>query len=87
MQWASAISQQNTLRAALSECVASVRSSLGDTAADLAVVFASSEYAADYATMPELVAEMLGPQVTVLGCSGGGIIGGAPKWSRSRRCR
>ncbi len=76
MQWASAISQQNTLRAALSECVASVRSSLGDTAADLAVVFASSEYASDYATLPELVGEMLGPQVVILGCSGGGIIGG-----------
>jgi len=76
MQWASAISQQNTLRAALSECVASVRSSLGDTAADLAVVFASSEYASDYSMLPELVGEMLGPQALVLGCSGGGIIGG-----------
>lgn len=76
MQWASAISQQNTLRAALSECVASVRASLGDTAADLAVVFASSEYASDYAGLPELAVEMLGEQVMVLGCSGGGIIGG-----------
>ncbi len=76
MQWASAISQQNTLRAALSECVASVRSNLGDNAADLAVVFASSEYASDYATLPELIGEMLGPQAIVLGCSGGGIIGG-----------
>ena len=76
MQWASAISQQNTLRAALSECVASIRANLGDTAADLAVVFASSEYASDYATLPELVGEMLGKQALVLGCSGGGIIGG-----------
>ncbi|MXZ91175.1 MAG: hypothetical protein F4W95_09880 [Chloroflexi bacterium] len=76
MQWASAISQQNTLRAALSECVASVRASLDDTAADLAVVFASSEYASDYAGLPELVGEMLGEQVMTLGCSGGGIIGG-----------
>ncbi len=76
MQWASAISQQNTLRAALSECASSVRSSLGDTAADLAVVFTSSEYADDYAMLPELIGEMLGQQVTVLGCSGGGIIGG-----------
>ncbi len=76
MQWASAISQQNSLRAALSECVASVRTTLGDNAADLAVVFASSEYASDYANLPEMVAEMLGQQVIVLGCSGGGIIGG-----------
>ena len=76
MQWASAISQENTLRAALSECVASVRSSLGDTAPDLAVVFAASEYASDYATLPDLVGEMLGQQAMLLGCSGGGIIGG-----------
>ena len=76
MQWASAISQQNSLRAALSECVVSVRATLGDNDADLAVVFASSEYASDYANLPEMVAEMLGQQVIVLGCSGGGIIGG-----------
>ena len=76
MQWASAISQQSTLRSALSECVSSVRTTLADNAADLAVVFASSEYGADYAQLPELMGEMLGPQVMVLGCSGGGIIGG-----------
>ena len=76
MQWASAISQQNTLRGALSECAASVRAVLGDQEADLAVVFASSEYAADYPGLPELAAELLGPQAMTLGCSGGGIIGG-----------
>jgi small ligand-binding sensory domain FIST len=76
MQWASALSQQNSLRAALSECAASIRANMGDTAADLAVVFASSEYASDYANLPELVGELLGHQALVLGCSGGGIIGG-----------
>ena len=77
MQWASAISQQNTLPAALTECANSVRASLGDTApADLAVVFASSEYAADYPELPRLTAELLGAPALLLGCSGGGIIGG-----------
>ena len=76
MQWASAISQQNNLRAALSEGAASVRNTLGDAPADLAVVFASSEYAADYANLPDLVSELLGPRALTLGCSGGGIIGG-----------
>ena len=76
MLWASAISQRNSLRAALSECAASVRAAMGDAAPDLAVVFASSEYAADYAGLPELAGELLGPQTLVLGCSGGGIIGG-----------
>ena len=76
MQWASALSQQSSLRAALSECAASVRAILGDTAPDLAVVFASSEYASDYANLPDLAAELLGQQVLLLGCSGGGIIGG-----------
>ena len=76
MQWASALSQQTTLRQALDECAASIRASMGDTAADLAVVFASSEYASDYADLPAMVAEMLGPQALLLGCTGGGIIGG-----------
>ena len=76
MQWASAISQQNSLRAALSECAAAVGAAMGDAAPDLAVVFAASEYAADYASLPELAGELLGPQALVLGCSGGGIIGG-----------
>ena len=76
MQWASALSQQNTLRQALEECAASIRATMGDTAADLAVVFASSEYASDYADLPSMVRDLLGPQVLVLGCSGGGIIGG-----------
>ncbi len=76
MQWASALSQQNTLRPALEECAASIRATMGDTAADLAVVFASSEYASDYVDLPAVVRELLGPQVLVLGCSGGGIIGG-----------
>ena len=76
MQWASALSQQTTLRQALDECAASIRASMGDTAADLAVVFASSEYASDYAELPAMVAEMLGPQALLLGCTGGGIIGG-----------
>ena len=76
MQWASALSQQTTLRQALEECAASIRASMGDTAADLAVVFASSEYASDYAELPAMVAEMLGPQALLLGCTGGGIIGG-----------
>ena len=76
MQWASALSQQTTLRQALDECAAPIRASMGDTAADLAVVFASSEYASDYADLPAMVAEMLGPQALLLGCTGGGIIGG-----------
>ena len=82
MHWASAISQQNTLRAALSECATSVRSALAaadagaNAAPDLAVVFASSEYADDYADLPALIADLLGPQTLLVGCSGGGIIGG-----------
>ena len=85
MQWASAISQQNTLRAALAECAHSVRATLASGAGsdadansspDLAVVFAASEYADDYADLPDIVGELLGRQALLLGCSGGGIIGG-----------
>jgi small ligand-binding sensory domain FIST len=76
MQWASALSQQTSLRLALEECASSIRENMGDTAPDLVVAFASSEYASDYAELPAMVAELLGHQALLLGCSGGGIIGG-----------
>ena len=87
MQWASALSQQNSLRAALSECAASIRANMGDTAADLAVVFASSEYASDYANLPELMGELLGHQALVLDAPVGVSSAEGARLNRSRRCQ
>ena len=86
MQWASAISQQNSLRAALSECAASVGAAMGDAAPDLAVVFAASEYAADYASLPELAGELLGPRPWSWAAPAGASSAAAPRWSRNPPC-
>ncbi len=78
MKWASAISQQAELESAIDECAASLRSQLGESQADLAVVFASFHYSQNYDAIPDLVRVALGGDASpplVLGCSGGGIIG------------
>ncbi len=79
MKWASALSEQTTLEPAIAECAVAIRQQLDDAAPDLAVVFASFHYREAYDAIPELVRNQLGSPTgapLVLGCSGGGIIGG-----------
>ena len=73
MKWASAISEQSDLEAALNECADSIRGQLGETP-QLAVAFVSPHYQPDYARVGPLLRERLGAAHT-FGCSGGGIIG------------
>ena len=78
MKWASAISEQASLEAAVAECAAALKDQLGDDAPDLAVVFASFHFRDAYNNVPALVREQLasdGDGPLILGCSGGGIIG------------
>ena len=75
MKWASAVSDNESLEAAVNECVSQVRSELGDGALDLAVVFVSSQHAHEYGIVPGLVKEGLEAKV-LFGCSAGGVIGG-----------
>ena len=74
MKWASALSQQTPLVNAIDECVASVSQQLGEEAAHLAVVFASSHYQEEYDQVPSMLREKLN-EPSILGRSGGGIIG------------
>ena len=74
MQWASAISEQTDLAAAVAECSAAIQRQLAGAAPDLAVAFVSPHYRERYAALPGLVREQLGSPL-LLGCSGGGIIG------------
>ena len=74
MKWASAVSEQANLEEAIEECAANVLSELGDTAPDLAAIFVSSHYQADYDNVSGLVKDRLEP-AKVFGCSAGGIIG------------
>ena len=75
MKWASAVSERQDLEEAMEEAVAEVRAGLGDGKPDLAAVFVSPHHAQGYERVADLVAEALGPRV-LLGCSGGGVIGG-----------
>ena len=75
MKWSSAVSDQETLKKAIDECVASVRQDLGDTAPDLAAAFVSSHFAEQYEEVPAMLQDKLGAKV-LFGCSAGGVIGG-----------
>ena len=74
MKWASAISEQASLRDAVEECVAEVRSQLGDETPNLAIAFVSPHHQADYEIVVPHIREGF-PTARVFGCSGGGIIG------------
>ncbi len=75
MKWSSAVSSTNRIDEAIAETASRVRRELGDVAPDLAIVFASSHHADQYAAVPELVRAALEPR-TLVGCSAGGVIGG-----------
>ena len=73
MKWASAISENSDLGAALTECAESIRGQLGEPP-QLAVAFVSPHYQPDYSRVGPALRELLGAEHT-FGCSGGGIIG------------
>ena len=75
MKWASAVSERHDLDEAIDEAVAEVRAGLGDSRPDFAAIFVSPHHAQSYERVTALIAETLGPRV-LLGCSGGGVIGG-----------
>ncbi|PKB65904.1 MAG: hypothetical protein BZY81_08800 [SAR202 cluster bacterium Io17-Chloro-G4] len=74
MKWASSVSELPNLAPAIDECITGLKSSLGDTQPDLAVVFVSPHFESEYDQVVELIGQGLGP-VKIFGCSGGGIIG------------
>ena len=76
MKWSSAISDDQDLQSALENCIAHIKGELGDDKADLAVVFVSQHFAAEFERVPSIIREHLGPTM-VFGCSAGGVIGGA----------
>ena len=76
MQWASTVSEAFNLRDAVAEASAHIKAELGDAPPDLVVAFVSPHHAPDYEDLSSFIAETLAPR-HVLGCSGGGVIGGA----------
>lgn len=73
MKWASAISEQPDLDAALAQCAESIRGQLGEPP-QLAVAFVSPHHQPGYGRVGPLMRELLAAEHT-FGCSGGGIIG------------
>ncbi|MUG93153.1 hypothetical protein F7734_12215 [Scytonema sp. UIC 10036] len=73
MQWANALSTRPSLEAAVSDVVQRTVSSL-TAPPDLGLVFISSAFTSEYSRLLPLLSEKLSVP-TLLGCSGGGVIG------------
>lgn len=76
MKWSSAVADHSTTDDALDEVCAAVRSALGGASPHLLVLFASPHHEAAFADMPARLAREF-PGAHLLGCSAGGVIGGA----------
>ena len=75
MKWASHVSTQETIEACVEEAVESVTQQLAGREADLTVIFVSPHFRTQYRAIPQLLRDRM-PVGMLLGCSGGGIIGG-----------
>lgn len=82
MKWASAISRNASVEAAIQECSEHIRRDLGTGGISLAVLFVTPHFAAYYPRMHHLIDDHLRPE-TLIGCSGGGVIGGDEEIERA----
>ncbi|MBW4491262.1 MAG: FIST C-terminal domain-containing protein [Trichocoleus desertorum ATA4-8-CV12] len=73
MKWANALSTRSSLEAAIEEVVERAQESLG-VAANFGILFISAAFASEYSRLMPLLQERLSVP-TLIGCSGGGIIG------------
>ncbi len=74
MRWTSAVSDAPSFSQAVHNVCDQVLDELDGKQPDLALVFVSAHHASSYYSVPELLAERLGPNV-LLGCSASGVIG------------
>jgi len=75
MRWASAISNQASFEGACSAIRGQIRDSLGKTQTNLGLVFGTPHHEPDLERSTSAFAPLLAPGGTLLGCSGGGVIG------------
>jgi len=73
MQWTSTLSRNTDLSCAVDEVAGTILATLG-AAPDLAFVFVSGHYRAEFDRLPALLRERLGA-ITLLGCSASGVVG------------
>src|SRR5262245_8604393 len=74
MRWASAISDQSVLAAAVEEAAARIANALGGDAPTLVLAFVSPQMESMYKDVPREVLRAF-PSTTLVGCTGGGVIG------------
>jgi small ligand-binding sensory domain FIST len=75
MKWASTISRRPALPEALAECAGALEEQLGGARPDLLLAFASADHAGECQEISALARSRF-PAATLVGCTGGGIIGG-----------
>lgn len=75
MKWASSISTESTIDACIEQTVAAIREQLGDRETHLTVIFVSPHFKESYDRIQDVIRQRLDPGI-LIGCSGGGIIGG-----------
>ncbi|MEE9248345.1 MAG: FIST N-terminal domain-containing protein [Dehalococcoidia bacterium] len=74
MKWASAISENLSLRSAIGRCAEEVISELDTDTPDLLLAFVSSSHRDEYDDVPGLISDAV-KVGHLIGCSGGGVIG------------
>lgn len=74
MRWASAVSEEASLEAAIEHCAGEIARDLEGDPADLLLAFISNHFIGRYAALPGLLQRAL-PHRVLLGCSAAGIIG------------
>lgn len=75
MKWASSISVSNNIETCIEETTQSVRNQLGGKAAHLTLIFVSPHFKKQYQQIPDMIRRKMDMGL-LIGCSGGGIIGG-----------
>src|SRR5687767_6612375 len=73
MRWASSISVEARLDAAMAECSDALDADLDGTQADLIAAFVSPHFSDSWARLPSMLARRF-PRAVLLGCSGNGVL-------------
>ena len=75
MKWASPLSTSDSIETCIDETIKAMREQLGEEQPHLTVIFISPHFRSHYRKVPGLIRQRMNPG-TLIGCSGGGIIGG-----------
>lgn len=82
MKWTSFVSEEPFLEGALREASAAIDRQLDGVSPDLVLVFVSPQHGEDYGELAKLLRALF-PVAVILGCSGGGVVGGGREVERA----